>query len=70
MPRKNNPNYPDKYRDIDLPTKRQAKARGIVGYRMVTPPGRSDVKIRVAITQKKGPRGGRTVATSKLKKIR
>lgn len=45
---------------------RQARARGIIGYRMVeVKPG---VYIRVAITRKKGKKGGRTVAVSKLKK--
>lgn len=47
---------------------RRAKARGILRYRMVRPPGRPDVLIRVAVTRKPGPRGGRTVATSKLER--
>jgi hypothetical protein len=43
-----------------------AERRGIIGYRIVKP--RPDVAIRVALTRKKGPRGGRTVAVTKLKK--
>jgi len=43
-----------------------AQRRGIMGYRIVKP--RRDVAIRVAITRKKGPRGGRTVAVTKLEK--
>lgn len=45
---------------------REASRRGIVGYRNIeVKPG---VYIRVALTKKKGKRGGRTVAVSKLKK--
>jgi hypothetical protein len=44
----------------------EAERRGIVGYRIVKP--RPGVAIRVALTKKKGPRGGRTVAVTKLKK--
>ena len=47
---------------------RKAKGRGIVGYRIIEP--RPGVKIRIALTKKRGPRGGRSVAVSKLKKRR
>jgi hypothetical protein len=43
-----------------------AGRRGIAGYRIIKP--RPGVAIRVALTNKKGPRGGRTVAVTKLKK--
>lgn len=56
-----------RYVDYELPRgQRLARARGILGYRMVRPPGRPDRLIRVAVTRRVGPRGGRTVATSKL----
>lgn len=44
----------------------EAKERGIVDYRVIKPkPGRY---IRVAIVRERGPRGGRTVATSLIRK--
>ena len=56
----------DAYRDIALNKGRaKAKARGIVGYRVVSL-GRGGKKLRIAIVRKKGPRGGRTVAVTKL----
>lgn len=67
MPRSKDPLVRAGYRKTKLHKgERVAKARGIVGYRIVEPkPG---VKIRVALTKRRGPGGGRTVAVSKLKK--
>ena len=48
---------------------RKARARGIIGYRMVRVKGHPNTYIRVAITKKRGKRGGRTVAVSKLEKV-
>ena len=39
--------------------------RGVLRWRMVKTPG--GTLIRVAVTKRKGPRGGRTVATSLLR---
>jgi len=58
------------YRKVKLHSgERRAKARGIIGYRMVRVKGRPNTYIRVAITKKAGERGGRTVAVSKLEKV-
>ncbi|MDW7974882.1 MAG: hypothetical protein RMI00_06455 [Sulfolobales archaeon] len=52
----------------ELKGKRQAKARGIRGYRVIQPkPG---VYVRIALTEKRGPRGGRSVATSIIREKR
>jgi hypothetical protein len=57
----------DAYRDIPLNKGRaNAKARGIVGYRVISLGRGSGKKLRIAIVRKKGPRGGRTVAVTKL----
>ncbi|MEM2591987.1 MAG: hypothetical protein QXI60_05315 [Thermofilaceae archaeon] len=56
------------YRKESLPGKQKAKRRGIVGYRMVKVKDRPRTYVRVALVRKTGPRGGRTVATSKLER--
>ena len=51
-----------------LKGKKLAKSRKIKGYRVISPkPG---VYIRIALVAKKGPRGGRSVATSIIRKRR
>jgi hypothetical protein len=51
-----------------LSGKRQAKRRKILRYRVVRPkPG---VYVRIAVTARRGPRGGRTVATSIIRRRR
>lgn len=51
-----------------LKGKKTAKSRGIRGYRVIQPkPG---VYVRIALTGKAGPRGGRSVATSIIREKR
>jgi hypothetical protein len=48
--------------------RRRAKRRKILRYRVIQPkPG---VYVRIAVTAKKGSRGGRTVATSIIRRKR
>lgn len=68
-PRRGDAGRRQQFWDYRLPTgRRRAKARGITGYRVVTPPGRPDVRIRVALTKRPGPRGGRSVAVARLER--
>lgn len=61
MPRRGDPLAKGRHKS-ELKGKRTAKKKGIVGYRVIQPkPG---VYVRIALTRKKGPRGGRSVATS------
>lgn len=67
MPRSRDPLVRAGYRKAKLHKgERRARARGIVGYRIIKP--RPGVAIRIAITKRRGKRGGQTVAVSKLKK--
>lgn len=47
-----------------------AKPRNAVGYRVVPVKGRPGRKVLVAITNKKGKRGGRTKAVALLRSLR
>lgn len=61
MPRRHDPLARGR-RKTELPGKRSAKRKGIRGYRVIQPkPG---VYVRIALTRRRGPRGGRSVATS------
>mgnify|MGYP006977947282 CR=1 FL=1 len=46
---------------------RIAEQRGIVGYRMLKVS--DDLYLRLAITKKRGPRGGRSIVVSKIERI-